>query len=94
MLTDLNETYTVQIPSDILAPVGNAAQEVKIKPLTLQRFQLIAKAAKDDPALVPVLVIKESVTEPDLTIQNIHSMKVGLVNFLINEIKRLSGIIQ
>lgn len=93
MLTSLNEIYTIEIPGEILATVDNDLQQVKIRPLTVHSFQMIAKAAKDDHSLIPLLMVKESVVEPALNIQEIRSMKVGLVNFLISEIKRLSGII-
>ena len=83
----------VEIPGNILAPVDGKLQRVKIKPLDVHTFQLIAKAAKDDHSLIPILIVKESVTDPLLNIIQIKSMKVGLVNFLISEIKRVSGII-
>ncbi len=93
MLINLNETATVKIPAEILAPIDGELQEVKIKPLSMHSFQLIAKAAKDDHSLVPLLMIKESVVEPSLSIHEIRSMKVGLVSFLIKEIKKESGIV-
>ena len=93
MLIDTGETYMVEIPGNILAPVDGKLQRVKIKPLDVHTFQLIAKAAKDDHSLIPILIVKESVTDPLLNIIQIKSMKVGLVNFLISEIKRVSGII-
>lgn len=94
LLTNLNEISTIEIPGEILAAEDNHLQKVKIRPLSVHSFQMIAKAAKDDHSLIPLLMVKESVVEPALNIQEIRGMKVGLVNFLINEIKRLSGIIQ
>ena len=94
LLTDLNEISTIEIPGEILATENKNLQQVKIRPLTVHSFQMIAKAAKNDHFLVPLLMVKESVVEPALNIQEIRSMKVGLVNFLISEIKRISGIIQ
>lgn len=93
MLIDTQETYTIEIPGNILAPVDGALQKVNIKALDVHTFQLIAKAAKDDHSLIPLLMVKESVTDPILNINQIKRMKVGLVNFLINEIKQVSGII-
>ena len=94
MLTSLDETYTIKIPGEILAPVDDNPHQVTIRPLTVHSFQMIAKAAKDDHFLIPLLMVKEAVIEPELSIQEIRSMKVGLVNFLVSEIKRLSGIMQ
>jgi hypothetical protein len=93
MLIDAKETYMVEIPGNILAPVEGALQRVIIKPLDVNTFQLIAKAARDDHSLIPLLIIKESVIDPVLNINQIKGMKVGLVNFLIKEIKQVSGII-
>lgn len=92
MLIDAKETYTIEIPGNILAPVDGALQRIIIKPLDVHTFQLIAKASRDDHSQIPLLIVKESVTDPALNINQIKGMKVGLVNFLINEIKRVSGI--
>ena len=94
LLTGENEISTIEIPGEILAAKDHDSLKVKIRPLSVHSFQMIAKAAKDEHALVPLLMVKESVVEPALSIQEIRGMKVGLVNFLIQEIKRISGIIQ
>ncbi len=94
MLIDSDERYTLKIPVEILKPKDGVQQQVIIRPLSVHSFQLIAKAAKDDHALIPLLIIKESVVDPPLGINDIRSMKVGLVNFLIGEIRQISGIIQ
>ncbi len=93
MLTDTDELISVRIPAEILKPKDGTLHEVTIKPLSVHSFQLIAKATKDDTSLIPLLIVKESVVVPSLDIQDIRSMKVGLVNFLIKEIKNISGII-
>ncbi|MEM6829640.1 MAG: hypothetical protein AAF551_03930 [Bacteroidota bacterium] len=92
MLIDAEEQVTLKIPTEILAPKNGSVQEVILKPLSVYTFQLIMKAAKDDASLIPLLIVKESVVTPSLELKDIRGMKVGLVNFLIKEIKRISGI--
>jgi hypothetical protein len=92
MLISQNEVYTVEIPETIIPLTDNRRTTVKIKPLLVHTFQTILKASRDDHALVPLLIIKESVVEPEMNINQVRSMKVGLVNFLIGEIKKISGI--
>ena len=43
MLTSLDETYTIKIPGEILAPVDDNPHQVTIRPLTVHSFQMIAK---------------------------------------------------
>jgi len=93
MLIDTDDILTIEVPGNILAPVNDELQRIKIKALSVHTFQLIAKASKDDHSLIPLLMVKESVVDPVLNINQIKSMKVGLVNFFIKEIKRASGII-
>ncbi len=93
MLVNHKEIATVEIPAEILAPINDELQQVILKPLSIHSFQTIAKAAKDDHSLIPLLMIKESVVEPALSIHEIRSMKIGLVNFLIKEIRKQSGIV-
>jgi len=93
MLTSLDDEYSLKIPAGILQPVNGQLQSVTIKPLTIHEFQMIMKAAKNDHMLIPLLIVKEAVVAPRFDLQQIRGMKVGLVNFLIGEIKKLSGIL-
>jgi hypothetical protein len=53
---------------------------------------LISKAARDDPSLVPLLIINKSIIEPQLSLEQIKRLHVGLVHFLIAQINQLSGL--
>ncbi len=92
LLNQQEEVFTVTIPANVLQPANGQLHQVQLKPLSVHTFQLIAKAAKDDHALVPLLIVKESVVNPALNINQIKTMKVGLVHFLIKEIKKISGL--
>jgi hypothetical protein len=53
---------------------------------------LISRAARDDASLVPLLMIKEAMLEPALTLDQIRQMHVGLVYYLVSQINHISGL--
>jgi hypothetical protein len=71
---------------------NHADQRVRVHPLSLATMTLISRATRDDASLVPILMIKEAVIEPTLTIEQIRQMHVGLVHYLVAQINRLSGL--
>jgi len=88
-------THAVTVPPEVIWPGKNdAAREpvVTLKPLTIGTFQLIMKAARQDVSLIPLLMIKESLVQPALTLEQVKSLHLGLVNFLIGRIREISGL--
>ncbi|NEP85197.1 MAG: hypothetical protein F6K39_48200, partial [Okeania sp. SIO3B3] len=63
-----------------------------LRPLTIGTFGLIMKAAKNDPGLIPSLMIKESLVKPAMSLDQVKQMHIGLVNFLIAQIRQISGL--
>jgi len=102
LLAGANTTYNLEIPPEILKPSMDAEQDkassngsevvVQIKPITLGAFQLITKAAKDDTSLIPLLMIQEACVQPQLSINQVKSMHMGLVEFLVKHIRTISGL--
>ena len=88
--------HDVEIPPEILQPLaptdGAARGKVRLRPLSVAALSMISRAARDDAALIPLLMIKESVVEPALTLDQIRQMHVGMANFLVNRINALSGL--
>ena len=96
--------FDLVIPTDVVRPSGNGtpaggdlveeggAATVRLRPLTIGTFQLIMKAARDNSELVPLLMIKESLAEPALSLEQVKRMHLGLVNFLIAHIRQISGL--
>ena len=89
--------HEVAIPQEVLAPGdpgsdGGAPRTVRLRPLTLAMLALISRAAREDSSLVPVLMIKEALVEPALSLDRIRQMHVGLVQFLVSQINRISGL--
>ncbi len=86
-------TYDVPVPADVLHPDGEADEGmVRLKPLKMSTLALISKASREDPALVPLLMIKDALVEPALSMDQIRQMHAGLVHFLVAAINRISGL--
>ncbi len=97
LLAGSSTTFELIIPPEVLQPVSNdnpATKEVvvELRPLSIGTFGLIMKAAKNDPGLIPLLMIKESLVEPTMSLDQVKQMHMGLVNFLIAQIREISGL--
>ncbi|MBV7336004.1 hypothetical protein KFU94_48765 [Chloroflexi bacterium TSY] len=88
--------HNVTIPAAILTPVAHNSESqtgyVQMRPLNIAVLTLISRAARDDASLLPLLMIKEAVVEPALTLDQIRQMHVDLVHFLVSQINRISGL--
>jgi hypothetical protein len=87
-------TYPVDVPEDVLAPSAESdrAGSVTLRPLVLSDVQRIQKAARDDQALTTVLMVQQAMVDPAVTIDQVNQMHCGLVEFLLGEINRISGL--
>jgi len=102
LLAGANTTFDVVIPSGLLqlskiqGVNGKGPDEtiVRIRPLTIGVYQLIMKAAKNDPGLVPLLMVKESLTEPVMSLDQVRRLPLGLVELLIEHIREVSGLVK
>jgi hypothetical protein len=91
--------HTVIIPAHIVRPGddGSAIDNdgdllVRIRPLTVESLTLIAKATRNNAALVPILSLHQSLVEPTMTVEQVKSLHIGLVQFLMEAINRVSGL--
>ena len=100
LLSGAEHTYEIAIPLSILHPSHasdqgsepNSDMMVQLRPLTIGTFQLIMKAARQDTGLIPLLMIKEALVEPPLSLEQVKRLHLGLVNFLIDQIRQISGL--
>jgi hypothetical protein len=99
LLAGASLTYAVAIPRQVLQPGQPPSPEgtepervVQLKPLTIGIFQLIMKAAQNEAGLIPLLMIKESMVDPSLALEQIKGLPLGLVTFLIEQIRQISGL--
>jgi hypothetical protein len=101
LLAGAESTFEIAVPAQLLhpdhpsaSPPSSAGQTrvVQLRPLTIGTFQLIMKAAKQEAGLIPLLMIKESLVQPTLSLDQIKQLPLGLVNFLIDHIRQISGL--
>jgi hypothetical protein len=88
-------THTVEIPPDVLSPAGDGAavpSAVVLRPLVLADVQRIHQAAQDSRDLVSVLMVQQALVEPKVTVEEVNRMHAGLVEFLLHEVNRISGL--
>lgn len=90
--------HEVAVPEAVLRPSPGAADDggtagfVRLRPLSVGTLALISRAARDDARLVPLLMIKEAVVEPAVSLEQARQMHVGLVQFLVEQINVVSGL--
>ena len=87
--------HTVAVSAAILDPGGNAAGEggtVKLRPLRLLDLQRVHKAAGEGSQLAAVLMVQQALVEPALSIDQVNRLHAGLVQFLLAEVHRISGL--
>ncbi|HEY1012199.1 MAG TPA: hypothetical protein VGE07_05785 [Herpetosiphonaceae bacterium] len=95
LLAGAEATYDIAVPPEVLAPGQPGAARaltVRIRPVTIGAFQLIMRAARGDAGLIPLLLIKEALAEPAMSLEQVKRMHLGLVNFLIGHIREISGL--
>jgi len=91
--------YDVHVPPHVLQPhalqsegATGASGKLRIKPLTVRDLQLISRAAKDNDTLMSALMVQTALVDPALTLPQVQRLHVGLMQFLLDEINRISGI--
>jgi hypothetical protein len=88
--------HEIEIPPAVLNPTQADAADmsgiVHLRPLNVATMTLITRAAQNDAGLVPLLMVKESLVEPKLTLDQIKQMHVGLVHYLVSRINVISGL--
>ena len=90
-------THEVEIPPDVLHPSGDAGGDaivsrVVLRPLVLADVQRVHQAARDSRDLTSVLMVQQALVEPKVTIEDVNRMHAGLVEFLLHEVNRISGL--
>jgi hypothetical protein len=96
--------HEVRVPPAVLRPATTESEppepiddpsgrdRVRLRPLNVGTLTLISRAARDDPDLVPLLMIKEALVEPVLSLDAIRRLHVGLVHFLVAQVNQISGL--
>lgn len=90
-------TFDVNVPTELLdgwtdRDSPEASHAVNLRPLTVRDLQLVSRAAKENDTLVATLMVQIALVEPKLTVAQVSAMQVGLMQFLLQEVNRISGI--
>jgi hypothetical protein len=88
-------THRIAVPARVLdpaAPADSPAGEVVLRPLRLAELARIAKAARDDGHLTGVLMVQQALVEPALSVEQANRLHAGLVQHLLLEVNRISGL--
>jgi hypothetical protein len=95
LLAGATATFEVEVPAEVLRPAGGldaSGGTVQLRPLSIGAFQLILKAAKSDPGLIPLLMVKEALVSPRLSLEQVRQLHLGLVSFLVEHVREVSGL--
>ena len=95
LLAGASVPYETLVPARVLTPGAQGDANpglIRLRPLTVGVLALVSRAARDDAALVPLLMIKEGMVEPAVTLDEVRHMHIGLVHFLIGRINEISGL--
>ena len=88
-------THPVDVPASLLGQGGqngSAAGRVVLRPLTVRDVRRINQAARDQQVLASVLMVQQSLVEPQLSVDQVGAMPAGLVKFLLDNVNRVSGL--
>jgi hypothetical protein len=90
-------TFQLDVPAEVLTPGGNGhgksePQSVRLKPLTVGDLQIISRAAKESDHLIAALMVQRSLVEPAVSVAEAAAMHIGLLQYLLQEVNRISGI--
>lgn len=89
--------YEVEVPGELVRPNGGSRDAgdpdtVRLRPLTVRDLTLVTRAARENDELVATLMVQRALVEPALSVAEVARMPVGLVEFLLDQVNRLSGI--
>jgi len=98
LLAGSSLTFEVEIPAPVLHPSssengsGGESQSVRLRPLTVHDLQLVSRAARESDSLVATLMVQRALVEPEMSIAQVSSLHVGLLQFLLHQVNQISGI--
>jgi hypothetical protein len=94
LLAGSSLTFEVEVPADVLRPTGGdgGSDTVRLRPLTVRDLQLISRAAKESDSLTATLMVQRALVDPEMSVAQASTLHAGLVQFLLREVNRISGI--
>lgn len=90
LLAGSQATHRIELPPALLG--GDTPGFVTLRPLTAGAVQRVAQAARDERVLAGVLMVQQSLVEPRLTVEQVSALTAGLLQFMLGEVNRISGL--
>jgi hypothetical protein len=91
LLAGAEATHRVPVPPPLLATT-EAEAYVVLRPLVLADVLRLRRAGGEDGELTSALMVHQALIEPALTLDQVHRLPAGLVEFLLAEVNRISGL--
>lgn len=90
-------THTVAVPANLRGaepaqPDDADEATVVLRPLVMADVHRLHRAAGDDDQLSAALMVQQALVEPQLTTAEVQQLPAGLVEFLLGEVNRVSGL--
>jgi len=94
LLAGSSLTFAVEVPATVLRPGDGASGggAVQLRPLTVRDLQLVSRAARESDSLLATLMVQRALVEPAMSVAQVSTLPVGLVQFLLHHVNRISGI--
>ena len=92
LLSGSAQRYSVSIPEHLLPDAMEGGGDVVLRPLTVDDLQRVGKAAKDEGLLSSLLMVQQALSEPAMSIDQVGKLPAGLMQFLLAEVNRISGL--
>ncbi|HEX7333964.1 MAG TPA: hypothetical protein VF290_20840 [Pyrinomonadaceae bacterium] len=96
LLAGASSTHAVRVPANLLNPNnetnGLEAGELVLRPLTVRDVQRVTMAAREQQVLTSVLMVQQALVNPKLTIEQVGALPAGLVQFLLAQVNKVSGL--
>lgn len=94
LLAGSHVEHEVELPPRLLGKDAHAPGDgrVRLRPLTVRDLQLISRAAREQDALAGALMVQAALVEPRLDLQQVNRLPAGVLDFLLEQVNRLSGL--
>jgi hypothetical protein len=95
LLVGATVTHRISLPEELRPDTddtGGHTPQVELRPLLLADVIRLGRAARDDGDLCSALMIKLSLVDPVLSLEQVQRLPAGLAEFLLGEVNRVSGL--
>jgi hypothetical protein len=96
LLASGSATHKIKIPRTLLdtgaADGSSFAGEITLRPLLVRDVERVARAAREQRILASILMVQQAMVDPRLTVEQVGNLPAGLVQFLSEQVNRLSGL--